>query len=99
MSGYGQHRHAAAMTIIEAIDEMEVARSATSGAYRKFASERRFRSDGKSGSLFISQPNPLHSILPPHRVPDTVERIARHSIDAPHTGACRSEDRRPAKDG
>jgi len=93
MGRYSQHRHAAAMTIIEAIDEMEIARSATPGAYRKFACQRRFRSAGESGRLFISHSNPLDPILPPHGVPDTVERITRHPIDAPHTGACQNFDK------
>src|SRR5271166_2062317 len=35
--GNGQHRHAAAMTIVETIDKVHVSRAATSGADRQFA--------------------------------------------------------------
>jgi hypothetical protein len=86
MGSNSQNRDAAAMAIVETADEMEIARSAAPRAYGKLARQRRFRSGGKGGGLFVPHTDPLHSGANLYRIPDPVEGIACHAIDTPYTG-------------
>ena len=54
-----QHRHAAALTIVQAVDEMQIARSAAAGAHGQCLRQVRFGPRSKGGDLFMSDVHPL----------------------------------------
>ena len=86
MRGDGQHRHAAALAVVEAVDQVQIARPAASGADRQLARQGRFGSGGEGGRLFVPHADPLDPAAHSNRIGDAVERIARHAINALHTG-------------
>src|ERR1700738_5092045 len=80
--GNGQHRHPAAMTIVEAINRVHIARAAASGADRQFAGQMRLRSGGKVPGLFMAERNPFDVVALAASFKDPVERISDHSVDS-----------------
>ena len=84
LCGDGQDGNAAAMTVVKAIDQMQVARAAASGANRQLASEMGFGSGGERRRLFMSHLNPLMLLSNANRICNSVERVARNSIDPFH---------------
>src|SRR5207237_8548319 len=60
LRGNGQNRNTAAVTIVESVDQMEIARSATTGADGQATSQMRFRAGRKSGRFFVAHMNPLN---------------------------------------
>ena len=54
LRGNRQDGNAAAVTVVESVDQMQIAGTATSGADRQSSGEMRFRSGGKRGGLFVS---------------------------------------------
>jgi len=59
MRGNGQHGRHASVGIEESIDEVQIARAATSRANRQLAGELRFSSGRKGRRLFVADVNPL----------------------------------------
>jgi len=59
----GEHRNPAAMAVIESVDQMQIPRSATAGAYRKLAGEMSLCARGKRGRLFVPHVNPPNLFL------------------------------------
>ncbi len=59
LRGDGQHGHAAALAIVETVDQMQIARTAAPGANRQCSRKMRFRSRGEGCRLFVSYVNPL----------------------------------------
>src|SRR5690348_10792597 len=53
-----QHRHAGTMAIEQAVYQMQVARSAASGAYGEIAGEMRLGSRGERRCLFMPRMDP-----------------------------------------
>src|SRR5207249_1352365 len=80
----GQNRHPTAVRIIEAIDQMEIAGSATSGADSQASGEMRLRAGGKCGRFFVSQMNPPNFFLLSNRFGNRVERVSSDSVNSFH---------------
>jgi len=66
--------------------QVQIAWPAASGAYRQLAGQGRFRSGGKCSRFLMPDAHPLDPVPQPDRIRDAVQRIARHAIDALHTG-------------
>src|SRR5258708_19951258 len=62
----GQHRHAAAVAVVESVDQVHIAGPATSGANRQFTRQVGLGTPGKCPRLFVTNPNPLNLLPPPH---------------------------------
>lgn len=77
-----QHRHARAVAIEQAIDEMQVAGSATTGTHRDAAGEMRLCAGGKGRDLLVAHVNPFDLALATNRVREAVQAVAHDSIDA-----------------
>src|SRR5258708_38588653 len=69
----GQDSHTPAVTVVESIDQMQIAGPATSGADRQSSGEMGFCASGKRRRLFMPHVNPLQSRVPPNGVGDPVE--------------------------
>jgi len=84
LRGNGQNRNAAAVGIVESVDQVRIPRPAASGAHSEFPGEVRLRARGKSGRFFMTDVNPLHRTASSDNVGNAVERIPRYTIDALH---------------
>ena len=80
--GDRQHRHARAMAIEQAVDEMEVAWSATSGADGDFSGQMGFRAGGEGRDLFMPDVNPLDLSLAANRIGEAVQAVTDNAVDA-----------------
>src|SRR5262245_20970310 len=86
MRGDRQHRHTAAMTIVKPVDEVQVARTAATGADRKLAGEMRLGAGGEGRGFLVAHMNPVDAFDAAQRVGEPVERIAYDAVDTPDTG-------------
>src|SRR6267154_790770 len=79
-----QHRHPAAMAIVKPVDQMHIARTATSGADRQFAGQVGLSTGSKGRRLLVTHPDPLYLLAPAHLFQNTVERVAHHTVNPRH---------------
>src|SRR6476660_1384604 len=86
MGGDCQNRHAVALAIEQAVDQMKVAWTAAPGANSKARGKMSFGSRRKSRGLFMPHVNPVDRLSSPQRVRKAVERVSHHSVDALHAG-------------
>jgi hypothetical protein len=82
-----EYRHSTAMTIVEAIDQMEITGPTASGADSQFAGEMRFCACSKCRSLFVPNMNPLEIFSPADGIGDAVQRIAGHTVNILYSGS------------
>jgi hypothetical protein len=85
LRGNPKHRNPAAVTIVEPVDQMQVAWAATSRANGQFPREMRFRAGGKRRRLFVSHMDPLNWLVCANRVRDAIERIAGNAVNTPNS--------------
>src|SRR5580704_19577374 len=76
------------MTVEQAIDEVQIARSAAAGADREITREMRLRARCKGRDLLVPDMNPFDLSLATKRVCQTIEAIADKAIDALDAGRC-----------
>ena len=79
VGGNGQDGHPGAMAIVEAVDEVHVARAAASGANGELAGEMSLRPGGKGAGLLVANGDPLDILPPSNLFQDAVEGIAHDS--------------------
>ena len=76
----GEHRRARAVTVEQPVDQVQVARPATTGADRQLARQVRFRTRGESGNLLMPNMNPLDLALATQLVGQTVKTVANDAV-------------------
>jgi hypothetical protein len=81
VGGESQDRNTAAMGIVEAVDQMQIARSTASSAHGELPRQVGFGSRGKGGCLFVAGGNPLDIVSGTDGVSDAIEGVSGHSID------------------
>ena len=86
VGGDRQHRHAAALAVEQAVDQVQVAGAAASGADGELAGEVRLGAGGEGGRLLVPHVDPVDLLLPAQRIGEAVQRIAHHAVDALHAG-------------
>src|SRR5260370_12468258 len=86
LCGDGEDWNAAALTVVEAVNQMHVAGATTSGTYRQLAGEMSFGAGGERRCLRVSYTNPANVLSNSNRICNTVERGAWDSIDPLDTG-------------
>ena len=64
----GKHRHARAVAIEQAVDEVQVAGPAAAGADRELARQMRFGTGRESGDLLVPDMDPFDLALPADRI-------------------------------
>src|ERR1700745_2350644 len=84
LCGDGEDWNAAALTVVEAVNQMHVAGATTSGTYRQLASEMSFSPGGERRCLLVSYTNPAEVLSSANRIGNSVERVARDSIHPFH---------------
>src|SRR5882724_7860356 len=81
-----KHRRTAAVRIEQAVDEMEIAGTARSRTYRKFAGDLRFTRRRESRDLFMPDVNPVDRPALAQRVGQAVQAIPDDAKDALDAG-------------
>src|SRR6266481_378316 len=81
LCGNSEDWNAAALTVVEAINQMHVAGAATPGTYRQLASEMGLSAGGERRCLLVSYTNPADILSNANRICNSVERVAWNSID------------------
>src|SRR5437879_7068295 len=76
LRGDGEDRDTTAVTVVEAVDQMEIARATTAGADGQAAAEMRLRARGKRRRLFMAHGNPLEIVPFADGIRDAIERVA-----------------------
>src|ERR1700757_4278450 len=84
LCGDGEDWNAAALTVVEAVNQMHVAGATTSGTYCQLASEMGLGVGCERRCLLVSYPNPANVLSNANRICNSVERIAGDSIDPFH---------------
>jgi hypothetical protein len=73
------------MSFKQAVDQVQVAWTATPGTNGEFAGQMGFRAGRKSRSLFVPHMNPFDVTTPANRVSYSVEAIAHNAVDSTHS--------------
>ena len=63
LRGNGEHGNTAAVAVVEAVDQMQVARSAAPGADRELSGEVRFGARGERSRLLVADVHPSELVL------------------------------------
>jgi hypothetical protein len=81
------------MTVKQTVDEVQIAGTAASRAYREFAGQMRLSSRRKRCNLLVPDMEPLDLAMPADGVRQTVEAVANNPVDAlnPCGGKCLDE--------
>jgi hypothetical protein len=83
LRGNSKYRNTAAMTIVEPVDQMQIAWAATSRANGQVPREMRFRAGRKRCRLLVSHMDPLNLRVCANRVRDAIERISANAVNLP----------------
>ena len=84
--GDRQHGHAVAVRVEQAIDQMEIARTATAGADGELPGEVGFGAGGKGGAFFVANVDPLIVFRRLRASVNPFSEISNDAIDALHAG-------------
>ena len=82
VGGDRQHRHAAAMAVEQAVDQVQVARAAAAGAHRELAAEMRLGAGSEGAGLLVAHMHPFDGVGSAQRIADAVQRVAGDAVDA-----------------
>jgi hypothetical protein len=82
----GQNRDPAAVTIEQAVNQMDIARPATSRADRQFTGEMGLGTGGKGSRLFVAYVNPFDFLVPADLLKDSIEGISHDPINSFDSG-------------
>jgi hypothetical protein len=80
LRGNGKHRQARPLTIEQAIDEVQIARSTATGADRKLSRHVRFAAGGESCDLLVPHMHPFYLSLAADRIGQAVQAVADDAI-------------------
>jgi hypothetical protein len=86
LCGNGEDGNAAALTVVEAINQMHIPRATASGTYCQLASEMGLGAGGERRYLLVPYTNPANVLSNANRICNSVERVAGDSIDSLDTG-------------
>jgi hypothetical protein len=80
----GKHWYARPLTIEQAVDEVQIARSAASRADRKLSCQVRLGTGRKGRDLLMTDVDPLNLALSPQRIGKPVQAVADDAVDPLH---------------
>src|ERR1700682_471968 len=82
----GHTRRPRAVAVEQAIDQVQVARTATSGADRETARDMRTRAGRERGDFLVPDMQPLNAAMAAQGIGEAIEAVAYDSIDTLDTG-------------
>src|SRR5699024_4987418 len=80
--GDGERRDTGAPSVVEAVDEVEVARSAAAGTHGALAGQCCLTAGCEGGGLLVADMDPFELRVDPQRAGEAVERISGDAVDA-----------------
>src|SRR5216684_4149822 len=86
LCGNSEDWNAAALTVVEAINQMHIPRATASGTYCQLASEMGLGAGSEGRYLLVSYTNPANVLSNANRICNSVERVTWDSIDPLDTG-------------
>src|SRR6516165_3738265 len=81
LRGDTEHGNTRAVTVKQAVDEVQVARSATAGANGELTREMGFGAGRERGDLFVPHMDPFDFALTAYGVRQAVQAIANDAVD------------------
>src|SRR5437016_12524300 len=88
----GEHGNSAAMAIVEAVDQMEIARAAASGTHRQLFCQLCFRAGSERRCFFVSDRYPFQIFPRTNGIGKAVESITDQSVHSLHAILCQRFD-------
>jgi hypothetical protein len=82
LGGDSKNRNPAAVTVIEAVDQVHIPRAAAPGADGELAGEMRFGARGKGCRLLMPYSNPSNLFALAKCICDSVQRVSSDSINS-----------------
>ena len=73
-----QHRHAAAVAVEQAVDEVSIAGPARAGAHGQVAGEVGFGTGRKGPAFFVPHGHKLNALAHPNGIGNAIERVAHY---------------------
>ena len=90
LRGNGEHRHARAVAIEQAVDQVQIARSAAAGADRELAGQMRLGARREGRDFLVPDMHPFDLALAANRVGQPIQAVADDAVDPLDT--CCGED-------
>src|SRR5262249_33644722 len=87
VSGDRQDRHTRTVAVEQAVDQVQVTRSATAGADREVSGQVRLGAGSERGHLLVPDVDPLDRPLPPNGSVETIQAVADDAINALHASS------------
>src|SRR5208282_3414542 len=81
-----KYGHTGAMTVIKAVDQVEIPWTTTACTDCEFSGDLRLGSCGEGCRFFMPHMQPVDLAALSHGVREAVQRIAHDAIDPPHSG-------------
>ena len=88
LRGYSEHRDSGSVAIKKAVDQMQVARSATACTDRERARQVRLCTRRKGGNLLVPDMHPLDLALAANGIGDAVEAVADNAVNTLDARCC-----------
>jgi hypothetical protein len=85
MRSDGQDRHAAPVTVEQAVDKVQISRAAAAGTDCELSSEMRFGAGRKGRTFLVPYMYPLNLLQASQRIGEGVQRVADHTVNSLHT--------------
>ena len=85
MRGYGENGCPRPVTVVQAVDEMEVAWPATARTNGEPPCQLRLGACGEGGRFFMPAVDPFDRAIPTDFLSDRVERISNDAVDPPNS--------------
>ena len=86
MGGDRDHRHTRAVTVVQAVDQVQIARAAAAGADRELTGQIRLGAGGKGGDLFVAEVQPGDPTMAAQRVGEAIQAVADDAVNALYAG-------------
>ena len=84
MRGDREHRHPAAVGVVQAVNKVQVARSAAARAHRELARQRRLRRGGERRGFLVPDMGPGDIAVPAQGVGEPVQRVPWYPVHPAH---------------
>jgi len=81
LRGDGEDGHPAAVTVVEAVDQVQIAGTTAACADGQASGEMRVCARGEGRRLLVPHVNPPHTLLPANRIGDSVQGVAGYAVD------------------
>ena len=94
-----QHRDPAPVGVIQAVDQVQVARPAAACAHRQLAGQRGLRAGRERGGLLVAHVLPGDAAIAAHRIGEPIQGVTGNPVDPAHPRAFQQRHHRVSHAG